>query len=130
MKSLVKRAVVVEDSVQFLELIKMVLGNLGNEEIAEATNGKEAIDAIRDGGADVVVMDWKMDIMDGLECTRLIRSGIEGIDPATKIILLTGETGPDAERTAYASGVNLFLEKPFSLKKLHAGVTKVLADAS
>ncbi len=64
--------------------------------------------------------------MDGLKCTRRIRSGIEGIDPKTIIVLLTGMVGEENERTAYAAGVDLFLEKPVSLKKLHMGLAKVL----
>ena len=74
-------------------------------------------------------MDWKMDVMDGLECTRRIRAGIDGIPPKLPIILLTGMTGKSSESAAYEAGADLFMEKPFSIKKLHAGVMKILGDA-
>jgi len=122
----IDRAVIVEDNPQMRDLINMVLGSFGTRDIIHAGNGAEAIAALASGGADIVIMDWKMDVMDGLECTRRIRAGINGIDPGLPIVLLTGVTGEESERAAYAAGVDLFLEKPFSLKKLHAGVTRVI----
>ena len=125
-----KRAVVVEDSVPMRGLIRMALGSLGVGEIVEAGNGVEAIAALQSCGADIVIMDWKMDVMDGLECTRRIRAGIEGVSPGMPIVLLTGMAGEEHESEAYAAGVDFFLEKPFSLAQLHAGIVKVLDRAA
>ena len=110
------------------ELIHMVLGALGITEIVVAANGVEAISALQSGGADIVFMDWQMDVMDGLECTRRIRAGIGGIDPNTIIVLVTGMVGEKNAETAYAAGVDLFLEKPVSMKKFRAGVEKALGQ--
>jgi two-component system chemotaxis response regulator CheY/two-component system phosphate regulon response regulator PhoB len=126
MDNKISRAVIVEDSPQMRELIRMVLGSFGASEIVEAPNGAEALASLRQGGADIVIMDWKMDTMDGLECTRRIRAGGEGVDARLPIVLLTGCTGDDARETAYAAGVDLYMEKPISLKKLYAGVSDVL----
>ena len=121
-----KRAVVVEDNVAMRELIRMVLGAFGVSEVVSAINGVEAISALQSAGADIVFMDWQMDVMDGLECTRRIRAGIDGIDPKTIIVLVTGMLGEKNAEVAYAAGVDLFLEKPVSMKILHAGMEKVL----
>jgi two-component system chemotaxis response regulator CheY/two-component system phosphate regulon response regulator PhoB len=126
MDNQLRRAVIVEDNAQMRELIHLVLTTFRTEDIVEAKNGTEALSALHSGGADIVIMDWKMDGMDGLECTRRIRAGVDGIDPRTPIILLTGVAGKDTETAAYAAGVTHFMEKPFSLKRLHAGVTKAL----
>jgi CheY-like chemotaxis protein len=120
------RAVVVEDNSQMRALIHTVLGSIGFKEIIEAANGEEAIMQIGRSRAQLVIMDWKMDVMDGLECTRRIRAGTDGIDPKLPIILLTGMTGSDSERAAYEAGADLFMEKPFSIKKLHAGIEKII----
>jgi len=122
----VRRAVIVEDNPQMRDLIRMVLGTFGTGEIVEAKDGAEAIAALRSGGAEIVIMDWKMEVMDGLECTRRIRAGTDGIDPLTPVVLLTGNVGRDSENAAYAAGVNHYMEKPFSLKQLHAALLKVL----
>jgi len=121
-----RRAVIVEDNITTQELITLALSAFQTEEIVVAKDGAEAIAALESQGADIVIMDWMMDVMDGLECTRKIRSGSGGIDPAVPIILLTGKTGQEAEKIAYAAGVTYFMEKPFSLKKLLEGVTKAV----
>lgn len=119
-------ALIVEDSVQTRQLIHMALNSAGITKVVEAENGEAAIAAIKASQANIAIMDWQMDVMDGLECTRRIRSGVQGIDQHLPIILLTGNAGPSAEAAAYSAGVDLFMEKPFSIKSLHEGVLKVL----
>ncbi|HIJ61274.1 MAG TPA: EAL domain-containing protein [Rhodospirillaceae bacterium] len=122
----IKRAMIVEDSAQMRELIHMALDCFGAEEIINAGNGAEAIACLEDSGADIVIMDWRMDVMDGLECTQRIRAGIPGVDPTIPIILLTGFAGKAAESAAYDAGVDHFMKKPFSLRTLHSALEKVL----
>ena len=126
----IRRAVIVEDNVSTRELIHLALTAFDAQEIVEAKDGAEALAALQGKGADIVIMDWMMEVMDGLECSRRIRAGDGGIDPRTPIMLLTGKTGAEAEKSAYQAGVNHFMEKPFSLKKLLAGVTKILGNAN
>ncbi|OAN49545.1 hypothetical protein A6A04_19185 [Paramagnetospirillum marisnigri] len=123
-----KRAVIVEDNPQIRDLVHMVLTSIGISDVTEAGNGEEALTALKEGGADIVIMDWKMDVMDGLECTSRIRAGVDGVDPRLPIILLTAMGGKDSETAAYAAGVDHFMVKPFSIKSLHASVTKVLGS--
>jgi len=122
----IARAVIVEDSTQMQTMIRMVLGSLGAKDIAMAADGSAALTALQAAKTDVVIMDWKMEGMDGLECTRRIRAGVEGIDPQIPILLLTGNVGKESETAAYSAGASFYMEKPFSLKTLHAGLTKVL----
>ncbi|RAU20208.1 two-component system response regulator [Paramagnetospirillum kuznetsovii] len=126
MDNAVRRAVIVEDSPQMRELIRMVLGSLGFQKIVQASNGAEALDALQAEHTDLIIMDWMMEVMDGLECTRRIRGGVNGIDPAVPIVLLTGNKGKESEASAYNAGVSVYLEKPFSIKQLHSGVMKAL----
>ena len=121
-----RNAVVFEDNAQVRKLINVVLNSLGIENIIEADNGEKAIAALKATPVDIIIMDWKMDVMDGLECTRRIRAGIEGIDASTPILLLTSAEGPEAEASAFAAGVDLFMVKPFSIKSLYGGISKIL----
>jgi two-component system chemotaxis response regulator CheY/two-component system phosphate regulon response regulator PhoB len=130
MNSSKKYGVVVEDSQPMRHLIKLALGSLGISNCVEAKNGGEAISALKAHGADIVIMDWQMDVMDGMECTRQIRSGIDGIDPNLPIILLTALVSEEAKEAAYAARANLFMGKPFSLKQLNIGIAKVMAETS
>ena len=125
-----KKAVIVEDNIQTRLLVRMVLDSVGVRQVVEAENGEAAISALKADHADLAIMDWNMDVMDGLECTRRIRAGIDGINPRLPIILLTGNRGQASEAAAYAAGVDLFMEKPFSIKSLYAGVSKVLGAST
>ncbi|KIL96672.1 Chemotaxis regulator - transmits chemoreceptor signals to flagelllar motor components CheY [Paramagnetospirillum magnetotacticum MS-1] len=111
-------------------LIKVVLHQLGVAEIVEAEDGNEALQVLREGGADLVVMDWMMPGMDGIECTRRIRAGQDGIVPSIPIIVATGVQGDGAESMALAAGANCFLKKPFSIKRLHAAFEMVLGESA
>lgn len=121
-----RKAVVVDDCANIRTLVALALRAFGFKDVVEAENGNAAIAALKDGHADLAIMDWQMDEVDGLECTKRIRAGMEGIDPQIPIILLTGGGGQSAEIAAYAAGVSLFMEKPFSLKSLGAGITKIM----
>lgn len=122
-----RRAVVVEDDEQMRMIIRVVLEMLRIIDIVEVGSGEEAIVALRDGAADVVVMDWMMPGMDGIDCTRIIRSGdIDGIDPDIPVVMLTAVTGESAERMAREAGASAFLHKTSSIKLLYGEIKQLL----
>ncbi len=125
----IMRALIVDDSARTRDLIKLVLEAYGPTEIVTAKNGAEAIVALQAGGVDIVFMDCRMEGMDGLECTRRIRAGIDRIDPNITIIMLTCMGDRNTEKEADAAGCDLFIRKPFSLNHLHACLEKVLGRA-
>jgi CheY-like chemotaxis protein len=122
-----RRAVVVDDDEQMRMIIRVVLEMLQIGEIVEVGSGEEAIEALRGGGTDIVVMDWMMPGMTGIDCTRIIRSGdIAGIDSAVPIVMLTAVTGGPAERMAREAGATLFMHKTSSIKLLFNEIKKAL----
>lgn len=126
MSKKINRAVIVEDSFPMQNLIQIVLRSIGTEDIVVVNNGVECLNSLQLNKVDIVVMDWNMPIMDGIECTRIIRSGLYAIDKNMPIVLLTA----NAERSeeAYDAGVNVYIEKPFSLKSLHDGISAIVLD--
>ncbi|OAN48324.1 hypothetical protein A6A04_20160 [Paramagnetospirillum marisnigri] len=123
-----KRAVIVEDAPQMRTLIKIVLAQFGINDVVETEDGTEAMEALKEGGADVIIMDWMMPGMDGMECTRRIRAGQDGIVSNIPIILATGVQGESAEAMAAAAGANHFIRKPFTIKALHHALTSALGS--
>jgi DNA-binding NarL/FixJ family response regulator len=84
------------------------------EVVGEATNGEEAIEAVKELSPEVVFMDVRMPGMDGLEATRVIRD----IAPDTKVILFTIEESRAAIADAIRAGVSGYLLKDVSASEL------------
>ena len=75
-----------------------------------AKNGQEAVEMAEKGGFDLVLMDIKMPIMDGLEATKAIRAAL----PNLPIIALTANAFDSDRQLAMDAGCNDFLSKPVS----------------
>ena len=80
------RVVVADDQALVRAGFKMILTADGIDVVAEATNGAEAVDAVRRHRPDVVLMDIRMPEMDGLAATRQI---LGGATEAPRVIMLT-----------------------------------------
>jgi DNA-binding NarL/FixJ family response regulator len=89
----------------------------------EASNGQEAVQIVADEQPDVVLMDVRMPVMDGLEATRCIKDGW----PQVKVIVLT--MYPSNEAEALAAGADRFLVKGTSNSSL-AEVIRSLASCA
>ncbi|MFC9132379.1 response regulator [Streptomyces sp. NPDC057099] len=102
---------------------RLILGADGIDVVAEATNGTEAVEAVRRTRPDVVLMDVRMPEMDGLEATRRILTG--GSPEAPRVIILTTF---DLDRYVYAAlsaGASGFLLKDVTPEQLTAAVRTV-----
>jgi PAS domain S-box-containing protein len=123
------RVLIVDDS----KINRMVVERaLSNERVltSEATNGQEALDRLREAGAefDIVLMDIQMPVMDGLAATREIRQ-----DPALSaipVIALTAGVLPEEREEAFHAGIDDFLMKPVSLDQMKEVLKKYLVRSS
>lgn len=92
-------------------------------------NGHEAVEAVRHGRFDLVLMDIKMPKMDGVQATRAIRS--MGIDSNTlPIIALTANADPDDAASYIAAGMMCVVEKPIKPERLHMAILKAVTNES
>src|SRR5262245_57720477 len=82
-----KKILVVEDNEDNRRILVYRLKKIGQFDIREATNGQEAIDAVKADAPDLIFMDLKMPVMDGWEATKRIRE-MDGGD-TIRIIALT-----------------------------------------
>ena len=106
-----KKILVAEDNDSNYALL---LHMLKNYDLTRAENGVEAVDAVRNGNFDFVLMDLKMPIMGGLEATRKIRE----FDTEIPIIALTANAFDSDRVSAMEAGCNAFLTKPVKKKQL------------
>jgi two-component system, chemotaxis family, chemotaxis protein CheY len=110
------RALVVDDSRAIRVLLGRLLRELGFE-VFEAGNGREALERLDDiGTVDLVLVDWNMPEMNGLEFIRSVRRRDEHADMT--MIMVTTETETDQVVRALAAGANEYVMKPFSREML------------
>jgi two-component system chemotaxis response regulator CheY len=110
------RALIVDDSRPIRRIAGDVLRELGFE-VAEAYHGKDALAKLESSEApDVVLVDWNMPEMDGLELVRTLRS-----DPRFSglvLMMVTTETEPEQMLRALSAGADEYLMKPFQKEGL------------
>ncbi len=116
---------IVEDNVHFRTLIHSILQALGISKLEEARDGSEALDILGEQSPDLVILDWKMEGMDGVECVRQIRA-MEGDNRFVPIVMVTGYTEASLRKQARDAGVNDFLGKPISPQSLLGRIVSVM----
>jgi DNA-binding NarL/FixJ family response regulator len=87
---------------------------------AEASNGEEAIKTIKGQTPDIVLMDMRMPVMDGLEATKIIKKQW----PQIKIVILT--MYPDCQTDVLSAGADAFLLKGCSMDELTGSIHQLL----
>lgn len=115
-----KRILIAEDTDSNYLLLSIILRK--EYEIVRAINGQEAVDMCRDNRPDLVLMDFKMPVMDGLEATRQIRA----FDQELPIIALTANAYDSDREHAFEAGCNDYMSKPISAADLRELLTRYL----
>ena len=89
------------------------------------SNGAEAVDAVRRGAFDILLMDIEMPGMDGVRATRLIRA-LDGPASSIPIIALTADTADDCREKFISGGMDDYVVKPVSPDQLNAAIQRQL----
>ena len=116
-------SIIIVDDLQFSRIVvKTALKKAGYNGVRMADSATEALTMIKQKPADVVLADWMMPEMDGLELTQLIRQRDEEKGTYTAIILFTAHDGVDYLVKAFDHGVDDYLCKPPNPQELAARV--------
>ena len=118
-----KRLLVVDDEPIVGKRLQQVFSKIGFE-IETYTEPAAAMAAMAARPFDLVVTDFKMEGMDGLEVLRQARA----MNPAVRVIVITGYASPDTAELAQQQGVFAFLAKPFRLDELKQVIFRALAE--
>jgi two-component system response regulator YesN len=110
------KVLLIDDEENNIELLKKVIDweKLGYEVAGSAHNGSEGLDVYRASRPDVIIVDIKMPVMDGLEFIQAIREQ----DTLTKIIILSAYGEFEYAQKAIEYGINSYLLKPINEAKL------------
>ena len=117
-----KKILVAEDNDSNFSLMTYILKKFYQFE--RAKNGQEAVDMVEKGEYDLVLMDIKMPIMDGLEATKKIKE----THPSLPIIALTANAFDSDRQMAFDAGCDEFLSKPISSDLCLRTIAKVLGE--
>ncbi len=120
------RVLVVDDNVHMRKLVTTILQAFGVQQISEAENGERAWTVLRETNPDVLVLDWVMEGMSGLDLVQMIRTNPQAPNPFVPVIMLTGHTSLDHVRQARDAGVNEFIAKPVSVKTMMSRLVSVI----
>lgn len=122
------KVLVVDDNVHMRKLVTTILQAFGVVQIFEAESGERAWAILRETNPDVIVLDWVMDGMSGIDLVRMIRTNPQSANPFVPVIMLTGHTSIEHVSAARDCGINEFIAKPVSAKTMMQRLTAVIEN--
>ena len=114
------RVLVADDSSTMRKIILRSLQAVGVSDIVEAADGTEAIAMFKPGNFDMILTDWNMPGLTGLEVLQQIRAQ----DPKVPVIMVTTEAEKSRVLQAIQAGVTDYLVKPFTADTLREKLEK------
>jgi two-component system chemotaxis response regulator CheY len=118
---------IVDDYRTMLRIIRNLLKQLDFNNVEEATDGTEALAKLRAGNFGLVISDWNMQPMTGLDLLREVRA--DARLKQTPFIMITAESKTENVIAAKQAGVSNYIVKPFNAETLRENIEKVLVHA-
>ena len=111
-----KSCLVVDDSKVIRKVARHILETL-NFSVSEAEDGREALNRCDEKMPDVVLLDWNMPVMGGIEFLKTLRQSDHAVQP--KVVFCTTESDASHIRAALEAGADEYVMKPFDRETLH-----------
>ncbi len=116
------RILLVDDSQTMRSITRSVLATIGPHEVEDACDGREALCKVASFKPELILCDWNMPVMDGLEFVLTMRR----TDQRTPIIMVTTESEMSRVMQAIRAGVNHYVVKPFTPDLLRKRIQETL----
>ena len=117
---------IVDDYKTMLRIIRNLLNQLGFQNVDEATDGGAALQKLRERNFGLVISDWNMEPMTGLQLLKEVRADIKL--KSTPFIMITAESKTENVVAAKEAGVNNYIVKPFNAATLKTKLVAVIGD--
>ncbi len=117
---------IVDDYKTMLRIIRNLLKQLGFNSVYEAIDGSSALTKLRDNDFGLVISDWNMDPMSGLQLLIEVRADVKLKD--IPFIMITAESKSENVIAAKEAGVSNYIVKPFNAATLKGKLTTVLGN--
>ena len=120
------KVMIVDDYKTMLRILRNLLKQLGFSDIEEASDGAEALQKLRQAAYGLVISDWNMEPMTGMQLLREVRSDdqLKGLP----FIMVTAESKTENVIAAKQAGVSNYIVKPFNAETLKQKMTSVLGE--
>ena len=117
---------IVDDNKHMITIVKTLLRGFGISHFLEANDAAEAFDLVRSEHIDFIIVDYLMEILDGTDFVRLVRTGDDSPNPFVPIIMLTAYSERSKVIAARDAGVTEFCCKPVTAKELFRKVRSIV----
>lgn len=117
---------IVDDNKHMITIVKTLLRGFGISHFLEANDAAEAFDIVRTEHIDFIIVDYLMEILDGTDFVRLVRTGDDSPNPFVPIIMLTAYSERSKVLAARDAGVTEFCCKPVTAKELFRKVRAIV----
>ena len=121
-----KSVLVVDDFKMTIRIVHNLLRQIGFSDLDEAANGAEALGKLRSKSYDLIISDWNMEPMTGIELLRAVRA--DRTLAQTPFIMITAESKTENVIADKQAGANNFIVKPFSAEKLGDKVSAIFGQ--
>lgn len=118
---------VVDDYQTMVRIIKNLLKQIGFSNVDEASDGTEALSRVESKEYGLIISDWNMEPMTGLELLKKIRTSEEHYNEVP-FIMVTAESKTENVIIAKQAGVNNYVVKPFNAETLKGKIAAVLGE--
>ncbi len=123
------KVLVVDDSFHMRELVRTFLEGFGIKDVDVAPDAVEAMEMLPEKDPDLIITDWNMSPISGLDFVNQVRNGVESVpNRFVPIIMLTGYTEMKRVEEARDAGINAFVAKPISAGSLYKRLVSAVQD--
>lgn len=117
------KVLIVDDFSTMRKIVRNIIKQLGFKNIIEADDGKSAVKELKKGKVDLILCDWNMPEMSGIDLLKTVRSDDELKD--TPFVMITAEAQKDNILEAVKEGVSNYIVKPFTAETISEKLTKI-----
>lgn len=120
------KILLIEDNQHMRSIVTAILKGTGIRNVREARDGAEGLEMLRQYPADIALVDFNMDPIDGVEFTRLLRNAPDSCNPYLPVVMITGHSERSRVIQARDAGVNEFIVKPLTARALLGRLDSVI----
>ena len=118
------KALLVEDSPGMRKIINIMLKGMGYDQVVEARHDGEALDYLRSAEVDLLLTDWNMPVLTGLDLIKKLRQDASFDD--LPVLMCTSRAEKQDVIDALSTGADSYITKPFTLPQLRAKIQSIM----